>query len=208
MATSYGNCFICGKTAGKLATKSHILKEHGMGDEPCYLVKAEGFYNKGYWLFFSVALNASLSSVDSFLRKIWCECCGHLSAFRVGGRDIAMSRKVSSLLVGDVLSYEYDFGTPTDIIVTVLDEISRKKQREKVQLIARNVLPKACCVLCGTQAVAVGAFHGELYCSKCADAIPKDDEMFLRIVNSPRSGACGYDGELDVWTFDPARIRQ
>jgi len=206
MATSSGNCFICGKTAGKTATKNHILKEHDSGDEPCYLFKAEGFYDKGYWLFFSVPLSAHLSSVDSFLRNIWCECCGHLSAFRVGNSEIAMSQKISSFSIGDVLLYEYDFGTPTEIIVTVLGNISRNKQRENIQLLARNVPPEGFCVLCNAKAVMVGAFQGELYCGECADDIPEDNEVFLQIVNSPRSGACGYSGELDVWIFDPARI--
>jgi len=28
--------------------------------------------------------NAALSDLDSFLRDIWLECCGHLSAFEIG----------------------------------------------------------------------------------------------------------------------------
>ena len=46
MAASNGNCFICGKTAGKTAIKNHVLKEHDGGDESCYLLKAEGAYDK------------------------------------------------------------------------------------------------------------------------------------------------------------------
>jgi hypothetical protein len=84
MAASQGNCYLCGKTLGKTAMKNHILKEHSTGDEACWLVKAEGAYDKGYWLYFSVPKDAVLSCVDKFLRQIWLECCGHLSAFRTG----------------------------------------------------------------------------------------------------------------------------
>jgi hypothetical protein len=39
-------------------------------------------------------------------------------------------------------------------------------------------------------------------CDECAEN--SDDEgMLMLITNSPRSGECGYDGELDIWTFDP-----
>ena len=108
MASSIGNCFICGKTAGKTAIKNHIIKNHNGGDEPCYILKAEGAYNRDYWLFFTIPIDASLSAVDMFLRNIWCECCGHLSAFRMGGQEYGKTRKISALAVGDKLLYEYD----------------------------------------------------------------------------------------------------
>ena len=139
MAASDGNCFICGKTAGKTAIKNHILKDHNSGDESCYLLRAEGAYNKNYWLLFTLALDAPLSAADKFLRQIWCECCGHMSAFRIGVREFGKARKLSALSVGATLLYEYDFGSTTSIIVTVVDEISRAKQQEKVRLLARNV---------------------------------------------------------------------
>jgi hypothetical protein len=59
MAVSNGNCFICGKTAGKTAIKNHVLKEHNNDNELCYLFKAEGAYNKDYWLLFSVAITTN-----------------------------------------------------------------------------------------------------------------------------------------------------
>ena len=203
MASSNGNCFICGKTAGKTAIKNHVLKDHNSGDESCWLMKAEGAYNKDLWLLFTVSLDASLSSVDKFLRQIWCECCGHLSAFRMGGRDLGKARKLSTLDLGDVFLYEYDFGTTTEIIVTIVDEISRVKQREKVQLLARNIPPQELCERCGALAAVVDPLDEyAILCHKCAESA-EDDSILLPITNSPRSGECGYDGELDIWTFDP-----
>ena len=202
MAASSGNCFICGKTAGKTTIKNHVLKEHNIGDEHCYLLKAEGAYDKDYWLFFTVSLDASLSAVDKFLRDIWCECCGHLSALRMGGREFGKARKLSALAIGDVLLYEYDFGSTTEIVLTVVSEITRKKQKEKVQLLARNVPAQEKCDECGAPATYDDITGGAKYCDECAENA-NDDGMLMLITNSPRSGECGYDGELDTWTFDP-----
>ena len=202
MATLNGNCFICGKTAGKTAIKNHVLKDHDNGDEKCYLLRAEGVYDKSFWLFFTVPIDASLTVVDKFLRNIWCECCGHLSAFSKGGSEFGKARKLSTLNVGDILLYEYDFGSTTEIALIVVDEILRTKQREKVQLLARNAPLDEKCDECGASALYVNIYEGVNYCNDCAEN-EEDDEMLMPITNSPRSGECGYDGGLDIWKFDP-----
>ena len=212
MAQTRGNCFICGKTVGKTAIKNHILKEHNDGNERCFLLKADGAYRKSYWLYFSVPVDATLSVVDDFLRYIWCECCGHLSAFRVGGweddeDDYGMSYKLSSFYLGSTLPYEYDFGSTTEINVTIVDVISRPAQREEVRLIARNVPRQEECVNCGAPATKIDAWKGNTFCDKCAEKL-EDEETLLPITNSPRCGECGYEGEYDIWTFDPGPFTQ
>ena len=203
MTASNGNCFICGKTAGKVAIKNHVLKDHNGGDEPCYLLKAEGAYNRDYWLFFSVPLDATLSAVDKFLRAIWCECCGHMSAFHAGGREFGKARKLAALNIGDTLLYEYDFGTTTEILITVVDRIERVKQKEKIQLLARNIPAQKKCDECDAPATHVEVSEGINLCDECSESSEDEYEMLMPIVNSPRCGDCGYDGELDTWTFDP-----
>ena len=42
-------------------------------------------YNRDYWLYVEIKETATLKDVDQFLRDIWVECCGHLSAFKIGG---------------------------------------------------------------------------------------------------------------------------
>ena len=174
MAASTGNCFICGKTAGKTAIKNHVLKDHNSGGESCWLMKAEDAYNRDCWILFTVPLDAALSAVDKFLRQIWCECCGHLSAFRMGGRDLGKARKLSSLDLGDAFMYEYDFGTTTEIVLTIIDEISRAKQREKIQLLARNVPEQELCERCGAPAAVVDSLDGAFLCDKCAEGAEDD----------------------------------
>jgi len=200
-----GDCFICGKTAAKTAMKNHVLKEHNSGDELCRLIKAEGAYDKNYWLLFTAPLDASLSAVDTFLRKIWCECCGHLSAFSIGGAAYGKTRKISSLAAGDKLLYEYDFGSTTEILLTVVEDIARQKQRDKICLLARNEPIAAVCEKCGAPAAVVNVWdEWELLCDNCAKNVD-DDAALLPVVNSPRCGVCGYEGALDLWTFDPGR---
>jgi hypothetical protein len=41
-------------------------------------------------------------------------------------------------------------------------------------------------------------------CDECAKGV-EDEAALLPIVNSPRCGVCGYDGEMDRWTFDPSQ---
>lgn len=195
-----GNCFICGKTDTKIAMKNHIYKEHNLGTEKCCLIKAEGAYNKNYWLYFSIPLDDRLSGIDKFLRQIWCECCGHLSAFRSGKQEIGKSRKLSTFFPGEKLLYEYDFGSTTEIIITIIDEISRPDQKEKITLIARNELHNNECNNCGKQAAYFDAYERDYICDSCANKV--EEEMYLLpITNSPRCGECGYEGELDKWTF-------
>ena len=201
MSQQTGNCFMCGKNAAKTAMKNHVMKEHNNGDEECHLIKAEGAYDKDYWLFFSVPLAATLSAVDDFLRDIWCECCGHLSAFRSGGREVGKSKKITTFTKGDKHLYEYDFGSTTEILLTFVNTISRPKQRENVLLFARNEPHEESCDNCPAPADYVNAWEGRFFCEACAED-GEDEEALMPIVNSPRSGECGYDGELDRWTFD------
>ncbi|MDR1802869.1 MAG: hypothetical protein LBQ94_04625, partial [Treponema sp.] len=82
-ANSTGNCYLCGAKLIKSAMKNHIIKLHGedKGGQECYLLKIEGSFLKGYWLYIDVPKERTLADVDRFLRKIWLECCGHMSAF-------------------------------------------------------------------------------------------------------------------------------
>ncbi len=47
----------------------------------------EGTYNPYYWMHLEVPASEPLQTLDTFLRDIWVECCGHLSAFRIDGTN-------------------------------------------------------------------------------------------------------------------------
>lgn len=207
-----GNCYLCGARLGKTAMKNHILKQHQAQEEEqqCYLVKIEGADNKNYWLYADIPVDKTLAALDSFLRKIWLECCGHFSAFLGAGHmEIGKSRKLSSYSIGERLVHEYDFGSTTQTLITIVGETTRMRQRELVRLLARNVAPAFECAACGKPAAAICCEcmyepGNPFYCDECARRHEHDD-MLLPAVNSPRMGVCGYAGELDVYAFDPGK---
>jgi len=207
---SKGNCYLCGKEFGKTAIKNHLMKSHGNHDDgqKCYLLKIEGVYNKDYWLYIDVPITASLSSVDAFLRKIWLECCGHMSAFFGSNHaEIGKARKIGAFHIGDKLIHEYDFGSTTETIITIMGEIVRKTQKESVRLLARNIPSAYSCCSCGKPATllcpeCMYSAENPFFCETCGGAHEHDD-VLLAVSNSPRMGECGYEGELDVFAFNP-----
>ena len=210
---SKGNCYICGAELGKTAMKNHVLTAHddSGGGQKCYLLMVEGAYAKDYWLYVDVPVAAALSAVDAFLRAIWLECCGHMSEFSGPGRaTVGKQRKLGTLSVGDKLSHQYDFGTTTETIVTIVGETTRKTQKESVRLLARNIPPAFSCASCGEPATAICTecvydSDNPFFCKTCGEAHEHDD-MLLPVTNSPRMGECGYEGELDTFIFNTEKI--
>lgn len=212
--TSKGNCYLCGQLIGKSAFKKHALTAHPYdGDgQDCILLKVEDTASKMYWLYLDISATSTLKTLDTFLRKIWLECCGHMSAFyqqRYG--EIGMSRKVADLPVGASLLYEYDFGDTTQLKITVIGHRKRPKQRSAVRLIGRNEVYHFECQKCGKYAdyICVECTwdnKNPFLCESCAEEHEHGTETLLPVVNSPRMGVCGYCGELDEFEFDPEKF--
>ena len=208
-----GNCYICGAELGKTALKNHLLKEHNEKEDGqlCRLLKIEGS-DKNYWLYIDVPIDKSLSDVDKFLRDVWLECCGHMSSFSgPGHREVGKSRKINALSIGDKLLHQYDFGSTTETLITVVDEIYRKPQKRAVRLLARNTLPSFTCADCGKPAQCICMEcacewgSNPFYCDSCGEK-HKHEDMLMPVTNSPRMGVCGYDGENDTYAFNPLKI--
>lgn len=207
-----GNCFICGAELGKVKMKNHVIKEHIHADngEDTLLLKVEGAWDKEYWLLLDIAASAELDDLDYFIKRIWVECCGHMSVFSQGQNadEIPMEHPLNAFHPGDKLEYQYDMGDTTYLLVTVLAEGRRPKQKEAVRLLARNAAPEFVCAKCGKRATRIYLDDDEespFYCEECRGK--DDEECWLPVVNSPRMGVCGYCGTDDVWTFDPAKVR-
>jgi len=202
MAKSEGHCYLCEKTLGKTAMKNHIIKEHLAQDgEPCTLLKVEGTHNKNYWLFLDISDSRTLNDLDNFLREIWMECCGHLSQFSQNSKT-----KFKNLGIGNKISYEYDFGSSTDCVITVIAKNNRPRQKKPVRLLARNAPFVFTCGDCNEPAKHVcgeclWTNPNAYFCDKCAEN--HEHYGILPITNSPRNGECGYDGGMDKYTFSP-----
>jgi len=213
MTATQGNCYICGATLGKVALKNHILKMHNdpAGEQECRLLKIEGA-NKNFWLLVDIPADETLAEVDAFLRDIWLECCGHMSAFTTpkSWDEIPMERELGQLPVGSVLEHKYDFGSTTHCLLTVLAVIRRPKQSEDVRLLARNVPPQHTCAACGKPAdlLCNDCWYDSddaFYCDACAE--DHEHDYMITVANSPRMGVCGYDGDKDDYVFDPAKVQ-
>ena len=179
---SEGKCLFCGKMFAKVGINKHLaahLSEIALKEQTgkSFLLKVETEKRYGstpYFLSLWVDGETTLKSIDKFLRDIWLECCGHLSAFSYPRRrrrsglfnatdifqmlakvneatdlgEIPMSRKAKDVLYkGLVLEYEYDFGSTTMLNITVVDEYSVKAEK-KIVLLSRNEPIPILCATC------------------------------------------------------------
>ena len=206
---STGNCYLCGAVLSKVAVKNHLIKNHGeeKGEE-CCLLKIEGGAKNEYWLYIDVPMKETLGEIDFFLRKIWLECCGHMSEFFLPKNiDVDFNRALKTFEAGTKLFHNYDFGTTTETVITIMGTITRKPQDEAVRLLARNVPLVFKCADCGETADYIDTelmyeSDNPFYCKKCRKR--SDGDMLLPVTNSPRMGECAYSGEDDTFTFNPA----
>jgi len=181
-------------------------------------VVVSGRYMPEYFLHLEVQLGALLSELDDYLRDIWLECCGHLSCFTIGGvsyesqpaEDAVFDTgaRTMEVLIGRVLrpgvtcDYEYDYGSTTHLKLRVVDRREGAFPEKSVELIAQNDPLSFNCATCGNVAELVCPMcmwkENPFYCENCADnhADEDGDYFLLPIVNSPRTGVCGYTGEL------------
>jgi hypothetical protein len=175
------------------------------GPAPAFHLVVEGGW-KAYWLHLSAPVKAPLSKLDAFLRHIWLECCGHMSAFEIGGvryscspmgEERGMATALSRVLnVGTKFFYEYDFGSTTELGLTVAGFWNLDKPTSAVQLLARNEPPLIICSQCKTQPATeiCTACEEAWLCGSCAAEHDCGEEMLLPVVNSPRAGVCAYTG--------------
>ena len=88
-----GYCKYCGKEYTRTGMVKHLqtckrrvdLYEKATETEKYFELLLYGAYNKDYWLIIQIKENATLDDLDQFIRDIWVECCGHLSAFEING---------------------------------------------------------------------------------------------------------------------------
>jgi len=166
------------------------------------LVTAPGL--SAYWLHLLVNSATPLKKLDQFLREIWLECCGHLSAFNAKqqAEPLSMTTKIANALPpGTRLDYQYDFGSTTELSIQSLANyvVPEKLFKDKLILLARNQAPTLACSYCGKPAVQICtecAWDGEGWlCASCPEEHERGEDMYLPVVNSPRVGVCAYTGE-------------
>ncbi len=229
---SKGTCTFCHGEFSKASMTRHLesceqrvaiqaeARSHQQAQKTrAFHLVVEGYRLPMYWMHLEVSAGTTLATLDHFLRDTWLECCGHLSAFTIGGVRYSVDAAIYEwdmgsknmqvpldqvLHPGQTRSYEYDFGSTTELTLKVISEREVPAKKKAIEILARNNLPLVSCDVCGKPATTT--------CTQCiyedkgwlCDACAKDhecgEEMLWPMVNSPRAGVCGYTGQ------DPAYI--
>jgi hypothetical protein len=234
---SEGKCLFCGKTFAKAGINRHLkthFEEKRQIAGVSFLLKVEQNPRWGktpYFLSLWVDGEATLKQLDQFLRDIWLECCGHLSAFRYKSSgnptmsinslvrsfaqprvstgeygEIPFKKKAKEIFCPDMkLDYEYDFGSSTELEVSVVSVFPHGADK-KIVLLSRNepleIMCSACKKVPATQICTVCMYDEDAeFCDKCAEKHAKKCEDFADyasapVANSPRMGVCGYEGGI------------
>ena len=144
-SSNSGICALCGQRATKTKMIAHLAACAAAHDEtgspqPLVVLRFGQVGEPRYWLIIEAKADAPLRNVDKLLRQLWLECCGHMSAFRVGRRELAMTTAIASAFAGAVgkLDYEYDFGSTTALIGELVGKRHGSIGRAFVRLLARN----------------------------------------------------------------------
>lgn len=222
MATqSRGRCAYCGYETTKGAMARHLAKcpqrqeqiaaaaESGRRAETLYYLRAQSAEYKEFWLDLEVRGPAKLKDIDSYLRAIWLECCGHLSEFTIGryGKEIPMTKRVEAAFNTNVeLNHIYDFGTSSETLIQFVDKrTGPPTTKHPIALLARNLLPAMECLVCGQPAThlcqecLIEEDTSGMLCAAHAQDHPHDSYGEpIELVNSPRLGMCGYEGPADA----------
>lgn len=213
-------CRACGHVGTKASMTKHQavcpVRRIDLG-QPREVLRLRVSGGGPYWLDIEAAATATLDDIDAFLRGIWLECCGHLSQFTVGPQPdwddfssvgalkTGAQPALGTLLeVGQTFGYTYDMGSSTDLELTVQASESAYNFGDPVVLLARNLPPAYGCSKCAAPAKWVHSWDYDeetgvptMYCGRHGRGT-RDEQ--LPLVNSPRTGVCGYEGgNLDDW---------
>ena len=225
-----GDCVYCGKEMTRSGLARHLgvcaqrqeaiaaADRQAGRNQTLYHLQVQDAWGGAYWLHLEMRGSATLEALDSYLRAIWLECCGHLSAFEIGdvhytqlfgdsmgfGIEKSMKVQIQKLFApGMQIPYEYDFGTTSELVIKVVGERQGKATtKNPVALMARNKFQPPPCAECGQPAewVCVECVWEDessaMFCQEHADEHEHED-MLMPIVNSPRTGMCGYNGPAE-----------
>lgn len=207
------------------AERRKVIEQADKGDRAVadlYHLQVRGRYRPEYWLHLEMCGSEALEVLDHYLRRIWLECCGHLSQFTIGGMSYgspdtdpfyyedqgSMEVRVDRLFdVGLAFSHEYDFGSATELAIKVLDQRrGRPTTEHPIALMARNLHQPPPCQDCGEPArfLCVDCHYegnddlaGYVCENDAAAHADHEDLGRMPLVNSPRSGVCGYGGPAE-----------
>jgi hypothetical protein len=215
-----GTCNLCGGIFSKRTMTRHLnvcrdknspkpLGRLKPFHEKLFHLVVEGADRPDYWMHLEAPASTTRGRLDALLRETWLECCHHLSAFTIGTEyyrfcPLAMPAELEEdAQLDEVLRpqmkfiHQYDFGTPTRLVLKVVSETDRLIKNASIQILARNIAPEILCGSCRQPATKVCPMcwdYTRWLCEECAPKHSCEGNWFLPVVNSPRTGMCAYNG--------------
>ena len=219
-----GLCTYCGAEVTRKTAAEHLakckprlaaLKKAGRPSphfpEEVFHIRAEATYLPEFWLDLEIRGETTFGELDHYLRAIWLECCGHMSAFEIGGtrfepnpdqgemywgpKPRSMAAKAASVLqAGTTFTHDYDFGSTTRLQGRAHGMVAAGTA--KISVLARNATIVWPCDGCGVPATRVCPYCFAMACASCKAPCKCGDfgDVALPVVDSPRMGVCGYCG--------------
>ena len=218
---SRGICGYCGAEIAKQTVTKHLsaCPERQASNEKAARKKAEhetlyhlhvrDAWRKEFWFHLEMRGSRTLKHLDSYLREIWLECCGHMSRFSIGGWDgdeIAKRRRIDEIFeLGLELTHIYDFGTSSETLIKAVGmREGAPTTTRPIVLMARNLMPETKCIECDQPAAwlcmecLIEEEKWGTLCDQHAQTHPHDNYGEpVHLVNSPRLGMCGYTGPAE-----------
>lgn len=204
--TSEGKCFYCTQIVPQAQITKHLaahlaqMQKEDAAKSPetyCHIVVEDGVM----FLQLLVKGKASMKKIDTFLKDIWLDCCGHMSGF--GHKDFKVS---TTHMVMDVFEtkvkiyHDYDYGSTTRVYLRGIKNY-KLNLKEDIVLLSRNEPLKLICAKCEKHPAAniCTVCDWDFFCESCSTQHDKEcadfqDYAKMPVVNSPRMGVCGYTG--------------
>jgi len=98
--TTQAECRFCKRKFSKSSMSRHLIAcparraasqarsgQPGLRPAQLFHLRVEGRDYPEYWMDIEIPTDAALYDLDEFLRDMWLECCGHLSAFTIAGHE-------------------------------------------------------------------------------------------------------------------------
>lgn len=227
-----GTCHLCSKTYKTTSFTSHLHAciSRTLGLKPVefdtgatvgvrkthyMMLNVSAYGSRDYWLHLGVQTDVTLRELDGFLRELWLECCGHMSAFLIQKTSYESSSwdfddpwtdsRSMDVAIGEVLphksrgDYTYDFGSSTELYIESKKLYSvpdSRRDQDRIRVLARNIAPEFVCDTCGKPASFLQLDEEDMWEQRhyCNSHQPDGEDFVYPLVNSPRCGVCDYRG--------------
>lgn len=143
-------------------------------------------WKQRYWIYVAAPKDLPLTALDSFIKSIWVECCGHNSGFRHRGMTVSRLRPIGATFYPtsstNEIDYIYDFGTPTELTIEYVADLPGFlfTPANHIIVLARNKQARMKCHVCEQMTAkwiyTSGGYDFLPTCTACKVKYTEDDD--------------------------------